>query len=345
MIGAKLIKTRKICAIAFSLIAFHLLSSFPATLDEIFFSDEFDARTFVSTKNISKLIHKAGGIINQRFHVVFGQQYPCGTGSDNGTKINVIFLIRTVQERFEQRRIIRTTWANSSLFQSCGYTSKALFIVGTVKDDANKVQTLRGKLRMEYSLYQDIVQFDFQEMYTNLDYEVVSALEFIAGSCPKTDFLVLQDDDYLVHPANLLKTISQVTEHQYPTYVLGHVSRGNKPVRNKTDKWYIPKKTYPFGIYPLYPTGGTIILSLPMARMLAFGMRNVKMRIFDDVLMGIVLKRLKVSVVDSPGIHSGERTKSDNLSMTVSSDGFKHTMLEGWKKIKDSAYCAHATLK
>ncbi|CAL8093964.1 unnamed protein product [Calicophoron daubneyi] len=339
MIGVKLIKTRKICAIAFSLIAFHLLRSFPATLDEIFFSDEFDARIFVNTKNISKLIHKAGGIINQRFHVVFGQQYPCGTGSDNETKINVIFLIRTVQERFEQRRIIRTTWANSSLFQSCGYTSKALFIVGTVKDDAKKVQTLREKLRMEYSLYQDIVQFDFQEMYINLDYEVVSALEFIAESCPKTDFLVLQDDGYLVHPTNFLKAISRVTEHQYPTYIFGHVIRGNEPIRNKTDKWYISKKAYPFATYLPYAAGGTIILSLPMARMLGFGLRNVKVRIFDDVLIGIVLRRLKVVPVHSSQIYIQENKWNNSLHTMVSSDGFGHTMQLGWNEIKYEAHC------
>ncbi|OON19399.1 N-acetyllactosaminide 3-alpha-galactosyltransferase, partial [Opisthorchis viverrini] len=93
--------------------------------------------------------------------------------------------------------------------------SRTLFLLGQLKDkNASRESTvLQQNLELEQTKYHDIVQFDFVDSYANNTYKILSAMEFVSSECPMARFVVILDDDFLVHPVNLIKTINQGLEN------------------------------------------------------------------------------------------------------------------------------------
>ncbi|KAF6773360.1 hypothetical protein AHF37_06497 [Paragonimus kellicotti] len=197
---------------------------------------------------------------------------------------------------------------------------------------------IQKNLERESRIYGDLLQFDFVDHYNNNTYKLMAALQFAAQHCPQTRFVMIVDDDFLVHPFNLIKSITQVTQTQYPRYVAGHVFPYGTPLRSPFSKWYVSYSDYPYSVYPSYPSGGSIIISMPVVKLLLVGMRYTKYIYIDDVFLGIVLHKLGISPMHLPEITI--QTKPDMRKM-ISAHGFdnEHALLQGWVQLNLEQYC------
>jgi hypothetical protein len=63
-----------------------------------------------------------------------------------------------------------------------------MFILGTTKNDN------QSALNAEQRMYQDLVQFDFEDSYLKLTVKVLSALYWTTASCNKAAYVAKVDE-------------------------------------------------------------------------------------------------------------------------------------------------------
>ncbi|TGZ60116.1 hypothetical protein CRM22_008735 [Opisthorchis felineus] len=255
----------------------------------------------------------------------------------------LLFLVKSVHRNFAQREQIRRSWGNPMCAKSTGVISRTVFLLGQLKDKnaSQEAIVLQRKLELEQTKYHDIVQFDFVDSYANNTYKILSGMEFVCSECPMARFVAILDDDFLVHPINLIKTINQVTEFQYPIYVAGGVISSAQPRRSPFSKWYVPYNAYPFHIYPDYPTGGTIIISMPMVKLLSTVMPYTAYLYIDDVLLGILLHKLGINPVHLDGIHFFAKPTYTTDQTFISAHGYNspEQLRQGWSSLNLQSEC------
>ncbi|GAA34058.2 UDP-glcNAc:betaGal beta-1,3-N-acetylglucosaminyltransferase 5, partial [Clonorchis sinensis] len=255
----------------------------------------------------------------------------------------LLFLVKSIHSNFAQREQIRNSWGNPMCAKSTGVISRTVFLLGQLKDRnaSREASELQRKLELEQKKYHDIVQFNFVDSYANNTYKILSAMEFASSECPMARFVAILDDDFLVHPVNLIKTINQVTDFQYPIYIAGDVISAGEPRRSPFSKWYVPYRVYPFYIYPDYPTGGTIIISMPMVKLLSTVMPYTAYLYIDDVLLGIILHKLGINPVHLDGIHLFSKPAFLIEQNFISAHGYNspEKLRQGWSLLNLQFEC------
>ncbi|KAF7262195.1 hypothetical protein EG68_00516 [Paragonimus skrjabini miyazakii] len=139
------------------------------------------------------------------------------------SSVNLMILIKTTHTRVNQREQIRKTWAHPFCYYNMGINVRTFFLLGELSpnEDILTSRYIQKSLERENQIYGDLLQFDFVDHYNNNTYKLMSALQFAAQHCPQTRFVMIVDDDFLVHPFNLIKSITQDTYfHTVPQCVL-----------------------------------------------------------------------------------------------------------------------------
>ncbi|CAH8575663.1 unnamed protein product [Dicrocoelium dendriticum] len=232
---------------------------------------------------------------------------------------NIIILIKTTHEQYGLRRQIRQTWGNVSCYSKHGLSARVLFVFGVLADHVKLRDHVQTQLNLEHSTYQDILQFDFVDAYRNNTHKVKSGLKYITDRCTRSRYVVIFDEDFLVHPRNLVSILNNVTEIQYPIFFAGLVRRAEGPSRYMLSKWYVSHIEYPCNEYPPFVCGGAVLMSMPFAKMLSFGLQSIPYLPMDDILMAIAVHEfsivpLNVAGICSPcGLNRLERNMVSNL--------------------------------
>nr|CAH8828608.1 unnamed protein product [Trichobilharzia regenti] len=247
---------------------------------------------------------------NSSFH-----QSPCQTA-------DLFLIIRSHVSHFNQRDAIRQTWGNQQCYENFGAYVRILFILGRENDYGNndpveniindkyyendQSNSVLSKLYYEHSTHHDIIQFDFFDDCSNLQNKWIGSMDFLAKYCSANSksFVILLDEDYFLHPVNLINLLHRVTPSQYRIYASGDLRRVSYPVRVPFLPGYISLSDYPFNIYPPYLFGGTIILSMPVVQLLRTGFLYVKSIPYDDIMLGIILLKFGVGPVHNKQIYS-----------------------------------------
>ncbi|CAH8561669.1 unnamed protein product [Dicrocoelium dendriticum] len=217
---------------------------------------------------------------------------------------DLIVLIKTTHDQYRLRQQVRQTWGNSSCYSKHGLSARVLFLFGVLADQMELRDHLQTQLNWEHRTYQDILQFGFVDTYRNNTHKVKSALKYLTERCPQSRYIVIFDEDFLVHPRNLVSTLNSVTEIQYPIFFAGLVRRAEGPSRYVRSKWYVSRSEYPYNAYPPFVCGGAVLMSMPFANMLSFGLQSITYLFMDDVLMAIVAHEFNILPVNVAGIHS-----------------------------------------
>ncbi|THD25230.1 Hexosyltransferase [Fasciola hepatica] len=256
----------------------------------------------------------------------------------NQSTIDILFVVKSRIKSFDQRSAIRSTWGNASCALSVGALTQTLFALGTT---AVPEPLLDFLLQREQDEHDDLLQFDFVDEYYNNTYKLMSSLKYISRYCPNARFVMIVDEDFLVNVKNVIRTIRSVTNLEYQTYVSGHVYDHMKPMRTLWGKWYISYLSYPFSTFPPYATGGSIIFSMPVVRLLVVGMPFVKYLWIDDVYIGFVLLKYGISPRHLNGIYLKRTTSPSELRNAISSHKFSNAQLmnAGWTVLKDIGVC------
>lgn len=256
----------------------------------------------------------------------------------------ILILVKSALDHSERRNAIRRTWGNPDCIKNAGNLSQTLFILARPNAENWTGSKSQDTIIKESQVYNDIVQFDIIESYQNLAQKVMATLAFVVRCFSHIRFLVLIDDDFLVHPPNLVRLLSQVTKTQYHIYVAGDVLRNPRPVRFPFHKWYISYSDYSSSFYPPFPSGGTVILSMPMVQLISFGLCYTKSLPFDDVLLGLVLLKYGISPVHLDHVYS-IKTFDNNIGELISAHGFQKPsfLLETWLKTGLYRFCTIIT--
>ena len=152
-------------------------------------------------------------------------------------------------------------------------------------------------LNLESTEYQDIIQADFIDTYTNNTYKTMTSLRYSTEYCRETtSYVLLIDDDYALNIYNLEAYIRFIDK---PTGLYGGKTWwDSQPFRLPLHKHYVSLNDYPFSQYPPFVTAGAILLSIDVAEKLYVGSKFTKYYPFDDVFFGIVAKKMGLTPTD-----------------------------------------------
>ncbi|CAH8448895.1 unnamed protein product [Schistosoma rodhaini] len=275
-----------------------------------------------------------------KFNAVLQPINSCKLSNQSDASPDLVIFVKSALLHLELRNNIRQSWGNSNCFRYFGVRTRILFILGRSGSTDWKHSSTQSMVLQEHMKYNDIVQFDFIEDYHNVTYKLIATLDFAINECSTSRFLTLIDDDFMLHPSNLLRTLAKVTETQYLNYIAGNVMRVSKPTRLLFSKWYISYSDYPYSLYPAFPSGGTIILSMPVAQLLSVGLRYIKLLPFEDVVIGLVLYKLGISPVHLDGVYVVRYPKSHTGDLiSIHGYGDNSFSLSSWNKLGLQTVC------
>lgn len=250
--------------------------------------------------------------------------------SDN---ITLIALVTTAAHNFERRSVIRKTWANKKFLNL-----KTVFIVGRSLNDS-----VNDKLITESIIHDDIVQESFMDTYKNLTLKTIATLKWVSIYCKnRTKFILKVDDDMIVNTYALLPFLEKYQEPIYDSFICNPRYR-SKVIRNTSHKYYVSKAYYPQEYYNPYCSGGAYLISPDLPYKLYKESLLTDLFVFEDVYMGILVKKLKAKIVDlkknycfdEPQCFYGLNRKIGQTYYFFLNGLSPQMMINGWYEITD----------
>lgn len=118
-------------------------------------------------------------------------------------RLQLLVMINSMPDRFEERRRIRESWAMSELYDE---TTKVLFLIGK----PNTVQ-IEEKLVVEEAGFHDVVVADIEEGYYSLSLKTYAMLYFKNTRIPAAKCLVKADSDNVLLIRNYERLCDETT--------------------------------------------------------------------------------------------------------------------------------------
>lgn len=274
-------------------------------------------------------------INNASFPLLIPNDQKCG----DMASLDLLILIKSAPRNDLARSVIRETWGKDQCWG--GRAVKHLFLLGAVNNphDAKRI-------REEQSLYGDIIQQNFVDHYFNNTYKMMMGFDWAVRYCKNAQYVFFVDDDYYVHPPNVMSYLASVSPALYRRLVAGYVWRVASPVRTRRGakgKWFISRREYPWATYPAYCSAGAFLVSMPVVQDLNIAMRFTRYLRFDDVFLGLVLHKLLMVPLHLDKVFSFNRvdSKSSAYKSVIASHGYKQVndMFNTWRDLKGERFC------
>ena len=174
----------------------------------------------------------------------------CDKHPQTQTYLFISFVIISPNQ-FEQRNIIRKTWAKKEFASDV----KVIFTVGLSKN-----QTINELLLDEFNTYGDILQIEnLMDSYYNCTIKIMKTFKWITKYCSNTRYILKICDDVVVNTPQLINTFKNLVAYKL-NHIYGNGFYGTFPIRDPGSKWYVSEKEYSEKDYPPYMQG--IIQSL-----------------------------------------------------------------------------------
>ncbi|CAJ0600166.1 unnamed protein product [Cylicocyclus nassatus] len=200
--------------------------------------------------------------------------------------LKLLVIVKSSFHNEQQRSAIRKTWGSKK------GSVRVVFIVGVVPSASS---ALNRALAREIEAQSDILQVDVIDTYRNNTLKFFHSINYAfksAGGCSASDFVLLVDDDYMVHVDMLLRYISS----KNPSQQLYEGWRfDTAPFRFRLHKHAVSLDNYPFNRYPPYISAGAVLLSRKTISYFYYAMQLVRLYSFDDIYAGIIAYLLKIT--------------------------------------------------
>ncbi|CAJ0953469.1 unnamed protein product, partial [Mesorhabditis belari] len=178
--------------------------------------------------------------------------------------ISILFFIHTAPFDFNQREAIRQTWGNKVWQEKFGF--KTVFVLGTSRfPDENDQQ--------------------------------LSWSRFASQNCRDAKVFVKIDDDVFV---NIFWFFKEINVNDFNnTLVCGHECQYNDVLRDKRNRWFVPREAYKPTFWPRFCSGGLVIESADiLPKLVAAVEERVWYISTDDTLFtGILPDELNITKV------------------------------------------------
>ncbi|OWF49499.1 beta-1,3-galactosyltransferase 5-like [Mizuhopecten yessoensis] len=244
---------------------------------------------------------------------------------ENGQKVFLLFIIKSAIRHFDRRQAIRQTWANQELYNRFGI--RRLFLTGIMRGQTRFHESLRD----EIIYYGDTLQIDFVDMYYNNTWKTRGGIKWAVNECKQAEYVMLVDDDFYVASDLLVQLLH--TAGRSRDFYMGWMNGNPFPVRNMRDKWFVSKRDFPYPVYPDFINAGAIVMSMDFVVDLHIASQYTNHFKFDDVFVGIVASKLKVTPV-SCNIFTMVKIlfTADRFWKTLVSHEYKpKELLQAWK--------------
>jgi hypothetical protein len=215
-------------------------------------------------------------------------------------EVNKLFLlvyVHSSSENFKHRETIRETWARRTIFPQI----RLVFMLGY----SNKTK-INQIVRLESSIYNDIVQEDYIDSYRNLTYKAVMSMKWISEYCNHTRYILKVDDDMMVNMFLLLRHLNSISNHGLfrQNSIMCTFYPRVKVNRKKESKWYVSYTEYHNSFFEPYCSGSAFILSGDLAsRFYNFSLYTKFFWIDDYYLTGLLAKSANVTFVKQNSLY------------------------------------------
>ncbi|CAK9292023.1 unnamed protein product [Gordionus sp. m RMFG-2023] len=267
----------------------------------------------------SKVFNMISGFIDKSQGKNMTNRYGRTKKYNRKTSPWILIVIHSSPNNWIRRAAIRETWGSRSSLSSIGKLSgnKKIvlrFFMGIPPSNTQDSLTRSQKaLIAEANHYEDMVQMNFGDSYSNLTYKAFSWITWALKNCGHKDilannsisadqqipnkrhgenknlglpkFIIKTDDDMLLNLMTLVNHLKSLEKHnEYPKTSITCLVWKSMEVWRK-GKWAIDPREYPYKYYPDYCSGSSYIMTgdalLPLYRhFFAF-----KYMWIDDVFM------------------------------------------------------------
>ncbi|KAK6018750.1 N-acetyllactosaminide 3-alpha-galactosyltransferase, partial [Ostertagia ostertagi] len=154
--------------------------------------------------------------------------------------------------------------------------------------------TVQTDLQEEIDKRGDILYVDSIDTYRNNTRKFVHSILFgfePGNGCQSPEFVLLIDDDYMVHIGGLLHHLSEENHslHLYEGWMFN-----TSPFRFRLHKHSVSLKLYPFDRYPPYISAGAVLMSRNTVAHFYYALQFVRIYPFDDIYAGILAYLLQI---------------------------------------------------
>ncbi|XP_018645610.1 beta-1,3 galactosyltransferase [Schistosoma mansoni] len=294
---------------------------------------------------LSNLTVTSSPINDPKFPILISEHQKCNNILlTTGEAPELIILIKSAPSNFLRRNAIRLTWGNDLCWG--GRRVIHLFLLGNVPSNNERLKYI---LKNESYVYHDIIQQDFLDHYYNSTYKIMFGINWAVKYCSNVPIIMFVDDDYFIYPKNVVAYIEGLSTELRKLLISGYVWYNAGPVRKNIgshDKWLVDDKEYAPRYYPPYVAGGNFFLSMNLARQLNIAMRYTKYLRFDDVYLGIILKKLLHVPMHLKKVYTFHpvNLNSSEIYEMISSHGFGKSVSQFflWDRLKCSTFCVHS---
>lgn len=202
----------------------------------------------------------------------------------------LLIIVSSSPAHFNQRALIRQTWASDSFLNS---RWKTVFLLG-------QSENYTEELQREEEYYGDLIRADYYEDYWNQTFKVEMGFEWADRYCSFSFLLKADDDVFINTPAvvNLLNKSSTPKEKLYMGFVY------NNPVVQRKGKWLVTREEYNETHFPNFCAGPGFILSRDVVRLFVDIFDTIPKFKIDDVYVGMLAKEAGVTGMHNSGFQT-----------------------------------------
>ncbi|XP_006813703.1 beta-1,3-galactosyltransferase 1-like [Saccoglossus kowalevskii] len=118
-------------------------------------------------------------------------------------------------------------------------------------------------MKKEHELFSDIVVVDIVDFYNDLTLKTMVMLKWAVTYCLHVKYVMKVEDDVFINFDNLIGLLSNVKRNNY---IVGHVYKNAKPIRDDQNKWCTSKDYWALNIFPAYISGVAYVMSVNVAK-------------------------------------------------------------------------------
>ncbi|XP_038070450.1 N-acetyllactosaminide beta-1,3-N-acetylglucosaminyltransferase 3-like [Patiria miniata] len=214
---------------------------------------------------------------------------PATTTCQTHDRIDLLVLVTSHPNNNERRAVIRETWGAPRGSTALSAEVRVRFLLGVTNLTSGR--TLPSDLQREVEEYDDLIVEDFLDSYLNLTTKTVMGLKWASRFCPDARYVMKTDDDIIVNIPKILAFL-----HTAPRRVLiaGRLAKSYPVLRDKWEKFYVPKDIYSKSTYPDYCVGLGYIMSTDLVNRLYLQSLLTPLFPWEDVYVGIMLKEIGI---------------------------------------------------
>ncbi|XP_038047185.1 beta-1,3-galactosyltransferase 1-like [Patiria miniata] len=253
----------------------------------------------------------------------------------DGGQLFLLILVKSAPGDVYDRQQIRRTWGGTQTVS--GRLTSTLFLLGLNRDPE-----LNRSVREESERYNDIVQENFLDAYQNLTIKNIMGMKWVATYCPNATYVASADADVMLNTFNLVRRLLDKPRHRYAE---GSLRKNSEPVRKPhqhNHKWLTSKELYPEATYAPFFPGSCFVMSGDVAADIYYESPHVRFLPWDDVFIGLVMKRIGIEPWHGKGYEQYVRLNSNKaitralmrgicVLIRHQLDGVDEKLVELWK--------------